>query len=120
MILQFRSLACGKISNDTLEVWRHAADRAPRDGLCKQIADMLINISDELYEDDPEMLDAEVGFTAAAITQLCRELGVPIYIKWQNCKLESYTPEHTQYESVALYVQRYAWIPRYCRCVWTE
>ena len=47
---------------------------------------------------------SKIGFTAAAITQLCKELSVPIHIKWGGCKIESYTPEHTQYDAVALYI----------------
>ena len=46
----------------------------------------------------------KVGFTAAAISQLCRDLGVPIHIKWSGCKIESYTPEKAEYEAVALYI----------------
>ena len=76
----------------------------------QQIAEMLLHITEALYEDDPENpYDdsgdmTKIGFTAAAITQLCRELGVPIHIKWGGCKIENYTPEHTQYEAVALYI----------------
>ena len=72
---------------------------------------MLLDVTEALYEDDPENdpYDGEartnwfhIGFTAAAITQLCRELGIPIHIKWGGCKIER--PEHTNYESVALYI----------------
>ena len=74
----------------------------------QQVSEML-NITEELYsEDDPEnpFLDYDgeartncfhIGFTAAAITQLRRELGVSTHIKRKNNKIESYTPEHTQY-----------------------
>ncbi len=74
-----------------------------------QIADMLMHVTEALYEDEEnDPYDggeaSKIGFTAAAIAQLCRELGVPIHIKWGGCKIESYTPEHTNYESVALYI----------------
>ena len=36
--------------------------------------------------------------------QLCRDIGVPIHIKWQNCKIESYTPEKSQYEALCIYI----------------
>ena len=87
----------------------------------QQIAEMLMHITEALYEDAPENDPYHgacqdriltVGFTAAAITQLCRELGVPIHVKWGECKIESYTPEHTQYESVALYIWK-----GHCYCV---
>ena len=45
-----------------------------------------------------------LGFTAAAITQLCKDLGVPIHIKWSGRKIESYTPEKSQIEAVALHI----------------
>ena len=56
---------------------------------------MLLSVTEALYEDehnDPyDGGDAsKIGFTAAAITQLCRELGMPIHIKWQSSKIESY------------------------------
>ena len=75
-----------------------------------QIAEMLLDVTEELYENDPENdpYDGEavskIGFTAAAITQLCRDLCVPIHIKWGDCKIESYIPERPEYEAVALYI----------------
>lgn len=75
----------------------------------EQISEMLVHVTEELYEDNPDnpydgrpCLD--VGFTAAAITQLCREIGILIHIKWGSSKIESYIPERSQYESVALYI----------------
>ena len=62
---------------------------------------MLVHVTEALYEDDPENpFDGEagtdlthIGFAAAAITQLCTELGVPIHIKWGGCEIESHTPD---------------------------
>ena len=47
---------------------------------------MLINVTEELYGDDTENnpydgeLNAKIGFTAAVIAQMWRELGVPIKV----------------------------------------
>ena len=87
----------------------------------QHIAEMLIHVTQELYEDDEDnnpydgdvtnIGDSEVseifryiGCTAAAIKQLCRDIGVPIHIKWQNCKIDSYTPERSQYEALCIYI----------------
>jgi hypothetical protein len=76
----------------------------------QQIAETLIHITEELYEDNPENDPYDggdpnkIGFTATAITQLCRELGIPIHIKWGGCKIESYVPETSQYESVVIHI----------------
>ena len=53
----------------------------------QQIAEMLIHVAEELYENDEDNnpYDGEavtnIGFTAAAVMQLCRELCVPIHNK---------------------------------------
>ena len=74
---------------------------------------MLLNVTEELHEDDgrdpysdcdgPQLgaplLANKTGFTAAAVSQLCRELGVPIHIKWGGCKIESYTREKSEYDA---------------------
>ncbi len=79
----------------------------------QQVAEMLVHATEALYEEDAENspYDGEVrttgshiGFTAAAIVQLCRDLGAPVHIKWGGSKIESYTPEHSHYEAVALYI----------------
>ena len=63
----------------------------------QQIAETLIHITEELYEDNPENDPYDggdpnkIGFTATAITQLCRELGIPIHIKWGGCKIVKVT-----------------------------
>ena len=44
------------------------------------------------------------GFSATAIVQLCKDIGVPIHIKWQNNKIESFVPEGAEYEAVAIYI----------------
>ena len=56
------------------------------------------------YDGDFNANCVKVGFTAAAISQLCRDLGVPIHIKWGGCKIESYTPVRPEHEAVALYI----------------
>ena len=70
-------------------------------------------VTEQLYEDDEDNdpyvgeVDANrvhIGFTAAAVMQLCRDIGVPIHIKWQNCKIESYTPEKSQYAALCIYI----------------
>ena len=65
----------------------------------EQVAEMLLNVSEDLCNESPDNspygkeADMKVGFTAASIAQLCRDLAVRIFIKWQNCKIESHTPE---------------------------
>ena len=74
----------------------------------QQVAEMLIHATESIYEDDPESPydgdPSKIGFTAAAVTQLCRDLGVPVHIKWSGRKIESFTPEKSSYEAVALYI----------------
>ena len=84
----------------------------------QQIAELLMHITEEIYEDDSTngtngMVENDpydggdpnkIGFTAAAITQLCRELGVPIHIKWGGYKIENYVPENSEYESVVVHI----------------
>ncbi len=54
---------------------------------------MLLHVTEELYEDDPENDPydggdaSKIGFTAASIALLCRQLSVPIHIKWEVAKL---------------------------------
>lgn len=74
-----------------------------------EIADMLKNISEELYEDTDEDPYEDnpietAGFTAKAMVQLCKYLNVPIHVKWLNSKIESYTPEKSAYETVAIHI----------------
>ena len=75
-----------------------------------QVAEMLVHATEALYEDDDENDPydggdaSKIGFTAAAVVQLCRDLGAPVHIKWGGSKIESYTPEHSQYEAVAMYI----------------
>ena len=76
----------------------------------QQVAEMLVHATEALYEQDDENDPydggdaSKIGFTAAAVVQLCRDLGAPVHIKWGGAKIESYTPEHSQYEAVALYI----------------
>ncbi len=79
--------------------------QAPFDEI--EIAAELIEVTRRIYEDDPESPYednnfARVGFTAAAICELCKGLGVPIHIIWGETKIESFSPETPNYESVAL------------------
>ena len=69
----------------------------------EQIAEMLRNITEEIYENDEDNpVEKGIGYSAAAITQLCKDLSIPIHIKWQNSKIESFVPERTQYEAIAV------------------
>ena len=36
--------------------------------------------------------------------QVCRELAIPVHIKWRGCKIESFTPEKAKYEATSLYI----------------
>ena len=62
----------------------------------EQIAEMLINATAALYEDDPDNNPydggdaSKIGFTAASIALLCRQLCVPIHIKWGGYKISSF------------------------------
>ena len=83
----------------------------------EQIAEMLWNVTEALYEsdDDDNPPEQGIGYSAAAITQLCKDLAVPIHIKWQNSKIESFVPERSQFETLALYI----W-GDHCFCVTPE
>ena len=67
----------------------------------QQIAEMLIHVTQELYEGDEDNNPyngevchvTNIGFTAAAVMQLCREIGAPIHVKWPSCNIELYTRE---------------------------
>ena len=52
----------------------------------ENLVDMLNTITEDLYPDDEDLRDPKVGFTAAAILQLCKEVEVPIHIKWGEHK----------------------------------
>ena len=69
----------------------------------ENIIDMLQTITEDLY-DDEDLRDPKVGFTAAAIVQLCKEVECPIHIKWGSHKVVSYQPENAIYDNVALYI----------------
>ena len=68
--------------------------------------EMLTSITENLYndEEDADLRDPNVGFTAAAILQLCKDIDVPIHIKWGENKIMSFTPEKSIYDTVALYI----------------
>ena len=54
-----------------------------------------MEITQTLYKNDPESpYDGEiVGFTAAAIEILCKELGLCLHVKWGNSKIIAFTTE---------------------------
>ena len=68
------------------------------------IADMLTTITEEMYPDEEELRDPNVGYTTAAILRLCKDLCVPIHIKWGKHKIQSFTPEKPLHETMALYI----------------
>ena len=75
----------------------------------QQIADSLLHITEELYEDyeDSPYENAEimsVGFTAAAMVQLCRKLNDERHVTLLDKKISSFIPEKTEYESVAVHI----------------
>ena len=76
----------------------------------RQVAEMLLHATDAVYdESEGDPYDGgdpnKIGYTAAAIMQLCRDLGVSVHIKWGNgSKIESFTPAGSQYEEIALYI----------------
>ena len=70
---------------------------------------MLLHATEAVYEDsEDDPYDGgdpnKIGYTAAAIAQLCRDLCVPIHIKWGGSKIESFTPGHSHYDEIALYI----------------
>ena len=51
----------------------------------EKVATMLWDVTEALYEGDEDNPAEEgIGFSAAAITQLCKDLCVPVHIKWHN------------------------------------
>ena len=72
----------------------------------EELAKELQQASLELYEDDEEnedLLDCP-GFTCAAIRRVCESYGIPFHVRWGEHKLESYIPENTRYETVAVVI----------------
>ena len=62
------------------------------------------------YDDITDVL--RVGFTFAAIVQLCGELLVPVCIKWNKCKIEQYSPEIPEYNYVRNMI-----LGNHCYCI---
>ena len=91
----------------SFQLSRHLKIRGRAPFTQEEVAAELVEVTRRIYEDDPESPYEDgqdcghVGFTAAAIEELCRGLGVPIHIIWGETKIESFNPEKTQYESVA-------------------
>ena len=55
----------------------------------EKIAEMLWNITEEIYEGDEDNPPEQgIGYSAAAITQLCKDLQIPVHIKWNGTKIE--------------------------------
>jgi hypothetical protein len=82
----------------------------------EQVAEMLWNITEEIYENDEDNPPEQgIGYSAAAISQLCKSLQIPVHIKWNGTKIESFQPERSQYETLALYI----W-GDHCFCVTPE
>ena len=82
----------------------------------EQVAEMLWNITEEIYENDEDNPPEQgIGYSAAAISQLCKSLQIPVHIKWNVTKIESFQPERSQYETLALYI----W-GDHCFCVTPE
>ena len=84
----------------------------------EELANRLQDIANKMYKGDPdnpylsekdgevvEMSCAEVGVTTAVVSQLCRELECPVHVVWNSCKIKSYTPQRTAYETVCFEVR---------------
>ena len=84
----------------------------------EELTNRLQDIADKMYteEDSPYLTEidgevvktscAEVGVTTAIVVELCRSLECPIHIVWNSCKIESYTPQRTAYETVCFEIRR--------------
>ena len=83
----------------------------------EELATRLSLIAQKLYTEDdspyltedaagrPVALDcARVGFTTAAVVELCREIGCPIHVVWANSKIESYVPLRPKYNRICYIV----------------
>ena len=77
----------------------------------EEVAAELLEITQRIYEEDPENdpynndCDAPiVGYTAAAIMELARGFNIPVHVLWGPNKIDSFLPERSQYETVALYI----------------
>ena len=84
----------------------------------EELANRLQDIADRMYKGDPdtpylsekegevvEMSCAEDGVITAMVTELCRSLECPIHTVWNSCKIESYTPQRTSYETVCFEIR---------------
>ena len=71
----------------------------------EKVAELLWNVTEALYEGDEDNPPEQgIGYSAAAITQLCKDLSIAVHIKWNGSKIESFVPERSQYEAIALYI----------------
>ena len=70
----------------------------------EHLIEILTTITEDMYAEDEDLRDPKVGFTCAAILQLCKEIEIPIHIKWGEHKILSYTPEKPQYDALAMYI----------------
>jgi len=69
----------------------------------EQLARDLIQISEDLYEDDEEMLN-QPGFTTTVIKKFCEEYNIPIHIKWGENKIDSFTPYNSIYDDLCVII----------------
>ena len=44
------------------------------------------------------------GFTGQTILELCKELEIPLHIKWNDTKIEMFTPSDSELDSIVLYI----------------
>ena len=83
----------------------------------EELANRLQDIADKIYEgdDSPYMTEkdgelvkmscVEVGVTTAVVVELCRSLECPIHVVWNNCKIESYTPQRKHFETICFEIR---------------
>lgn len=76
----------------------------------EEVAAELLEITRRIYEEDPDngpYNDGDapnVGYSAAAILELARGFSIPVHVMWVQSKIDSFVPERSQYETVALYI----------------
>ena len=73
----------------------------------EEVAKELLEISRRIYEEDPDNDPGDVpivGYTAATIVELARGFNIPVHICWGSSKIDSFVPESSQYETVAIHI----------------
>jgi hypothetical protein len=66
---------------------------------CSHIGEKIGDVSENIRN-----LGQHIGFTAAAIMELARGFNIPVHVMWGHNKIDSFVPERSQYETVALYI----------------